>query len=322
MDTLFIMLRNVILFVLLAVPGILLVKTKLIKEEQSGILSRLLLYVGMPFLIFSGTVDKIRFTSEFFLELLFVFLAGIAYTFLMVLLSRLFTAGEKDPKKNGMMRFAAVFSNNGFLGIPLAMAVFGADSPIMTVLIVLNIVTNVLLNTLGVYLVSRDPKEMNLKKAFLHPVFIAFLIGILVNLLNLKSYLPEISTYATHFSNIVTPVSMTVLGIKLCSVPIKKLFTTGKMFFIAALRLVLFPVLITGILLLLRVLLPWQFLDSDLILGFFMAFAMPTAGLASTLADRYHGDTEGAAVYTLGSTILSVLTIPLLYWGLTAILAL
>ena len=51
------MLRNVIVFVALALPGFLLVKTGQLKAEQSGALSKLLMYVGMPFLILSGTIN-------------------------------------------------------------------------------------------------------------------------------------------------------------------------------------------------------------------------------------------------------------------------
>lgn len=56
---------------------------------------------------------------------------------------------EREQKTQGMMRFSSVFSNNGFLGIPLAMAVFGAGSMALMVVIILNIVTNVLMYTLG-----------------------------------------------------------------------------------------------------------------------------------------------------------------------------
>ena len=49
MDALFTMLKNVILFVALAVPGYLLVKGKLLNAAHSGVLSKLLMYVGMPF---------------------------------------------------------------------------------------------------------------------------------------------------------------------------------------------------------------------------------------------------------------------------------
>ena len=53
-EAFFIMLRNVAVFVLLAVPGFLLVKLGFIKEKESGVLSKLLTYLGMPFLILSS----------------------------------------------------------------------------------------------------------------------------------------------------------------------------------------------------------------------------------------------------------------------------
>ena len=57
-------------------------------------------------------------------------------------------------------------------------------------------------------------------------------------------------------------------------------------------------------------------IGSDAIIGFFVAFAMPAAGLATAFADQYQGDVENAVIGTLGSTILSILTIPVLYWAL------
>ena len=56
MNEFIIMLRNVLLFVALAIPGYLLVKCGIMKQEQSGVLSKILMFLAMPFLIFSGTV--------------------------------------------------------------------------------------------------------------------------------------------------------------------------------------------------------------------------------------------------------------------------
>ena len=79
----------------------------------------------------------------------------------------------------------------------------------------------------------------------------------------------------------------------------------------------LVPALAVGVALLLRL---FMTVDSDIILGYFIALAMPTAGLASAFSDRYDGDTENAVANTLGTTILSIATIPVLYWALCAIL--
>jgi len=287
-----------------------LVKGKLLKPEQSGVLSKLLMYVALPFMIFSGVVKNLTFDKDSLVMLGVVALIGIVAVMGMFFLSTPLVKMEKNRKTKGMMRFCAVFANNGFLGIPLAVAVFGADSPVFTVLIVLNIINNVLMYTLGAYLTTGDKKNISIKKAFVNPVLISFVLGCVCNLLGVAKYVPEVATFSNHFSNIVTPISMTVIGMKLGAVPMKSLFTSGKMYYVSLLKLVLFPAVITAVLLAVKG------ISTEIILGVFIAYATPTAGLAATFADEFGGDTENAVIFTLGTTVLSVITIPALYWVL------
>jgi len=75
---------------------------------------------------------------------------------------------------------------------------------------------------------------------------------------------------------------------------------------------VLFPELAVAFTLLLSKL-PGMPVSADTVIAMFLALAMPTAGLASAFSDQHHGDTENAVIFTLGTTILSIITIPLLY---------
>ena len=76
MEAFLIMLKNVAIFVLLAIPGYLLVKKKMVKPTDTGVLSTLLTWLGMPFLILSGTLN-INFSGEFIRSLLAVGVIGI-----------------------------------------------------------------------------------------------------------------------------------------------------------------------------------------------------------------------------------------------------
>ena len=308
-----IMLRNVLIFVALAIPGYILVKGKLLRPEQSGVLSKLLMYLALPFMIFSGVVKNLTFNREYLLLLGVVAVIGIVVILGMFFVSVPLTKMEKDKKTRGMLRFCAVFANNGFLGIPLAVAVFGADSLVFTVLMVLNIINNVLMYTLGAYLTTGDKKKISVKKAFLNPVLAAFVLGCICNLLGVKKYVPEFITFSDHFSSVVTPISMTIIGMKLGATSFKTLFRSGKLYYISLLKLVLFPVAVTAAMFVLQAL-PGNLPVESIILGVFVAFSMPTAGLAATFADEFGGDTENAVILTLGTTVLSVLTIPTLYW--------
>lgn len=313
MEQFVIMLRNVLIFVVLAVPGYILVKGKLLKPEQSGVLSKLLMYLALPFMIFSGVVKNLTFNQESLLMLGVVALVGIVAVLGMFFVSAPLSKMEKDKKTRGMLRFCSVFANNGFLGIPLAVAVFGSDSPVFNVLIVLNIINNVLMYTLGAYLTTGDKKNISIKKAFLNPVLAAFVLGCICNLLKVKDYIPEVITFSDHFSNVVTPISMTIIGMKLGATSLKTLFRSGKLYYVSLLKLVLFPVAVTAMAFILKAI-PLNVPADSIILGVFVAFSMPTAGLAATFADEFGGDTENAVIFTLGTTVLSVLTIPTLYW--------
>lgn len=313
MGTFMIMLKNVLIFVLLAVPGYLLVRGKLLSAKESGTLSKLLTNIGMPFMILSSTL-KLEFNPELTKNIIVMGVLGVLFILFMFITSAFFCR-DKAQKLRGMMRFCTIFANNGFIGIPLVRAVFGEDSVVMAYLIILNILNNVLMFTLGVYLVSGDKNAINVKKAILSPVLLAFLAGVGLNLLKVNSFLPELQTYSNHFSGIVTPLSMLVLGMKLAEVPMKRLFTSGRMYGVSGLRLVLYPALAVGVMLLTN-LIPFLDLGKDGVLAFFVSYAMPVAGLASVFADQYGGDSENAVIFTLGSAVLSVVTIPVLYWVL------
>ena len=134
MDAFIPMLKNVLLFVLLAVPGYILVKSKTLKVEQSGVLSKLLMSIGMPFLIISGTLG-IDFNKDTIIGLLIAGVLCAIFTFLFFYLSLIFSKNtgeeEMERKKRGVVRFAEIFSNNGFLGLPLALAI-GVNSTVFT----------------------------------------------------------------------------------------------------------------------------------------------------------------------------------------------
>lgn len=311
METLIIMLKNVLIFVLLAAPGYLLAKKNMIKAADTGILSCLLANVGMPFLIFSSCLS-LEFTPALTKSMLIIGALGFFFWLLIFLISPLFVPKYPDKKRRDMVRLCMVFANAGFMGIPLAQAMFGGGAPVAYT-VILTIAMNLTMFTLGVYLISGDKKTIRLRSILLTPAFLAFILGIALNLLGVPARIPEIKTYSSYLSGIVTPLSMLVLGIKLSQVPLKRLFASPMIYRTALVRLIIFPVLgMTGILLLRHI--PYLAINRDMVVGFFIGIAMPTAALSSAFADQYGGDDECAALSILGTTALCVISIPVLYW--------
>ena len=318
METFFVLLRNVIIFVVLAIPGYLLVKSKALQARDTGILSKILVSVGVPALVFGNTLG-LEFTGALTKNMIIIGILSAVMHILMYFTSGWLCGHEKNKKTQAMMRFCAGFINSGFVGIPLATAVFPGNLEIIAYLTVANIVMNVMMFTLGAYLVSGDKSTINIKNALLTPVVLAFLAGVVLNLLGVAKAVPEINTVTNHFKGCVTPLAMLVLGMRLAEVSVKQLMTSGRMYYVSLLRLVLYPVVATAGILLLQKL---SFLEigSDSVLGFFMAMAMPSASLAAVFADRYQSDTKNAVFFSLGTTVVSVLTIPVLYWVLMVFL--
>ena len=336
MEAFIIMLRKVLMFVGLAIPGFVLVKSKAFTKEQSAVLSKMLTTVAMLFFVMTATMNSVSFAPEGLLTLAVATIIGIGFTLAMYFLSTPLTCFEKSKvmtgessdenaliakKKRGMLRFASIFSNNGFLAIPLANEVLGKTSGALPVLIVINIITNLSMLTFGKPLVSGQKEKTDAKKILLNPVIIGFVVGLILNLTNIGAYVPEIPTFTTHFSNLVTPLSMTILGMKMGEANLSKIFVKPKTYYSSFIKLIVMPMLIIALMFAVKGIFNAQVLNNDMFIGVFLAFSMPTATLASALADSNDGDIENAVCYTLGSTILSIATIPLLYMVLNLLLA-
>lgn len=302
------MLSSVALFVALALPGYIFVKIKFLKPEQSSVLSTLLTYLGLPFLILTSTLD-IELNAEFAKNALLCCILSLLVIFAVFFLSKPLTARLTDKSKRGMERFCITFANNGFLGIPLARAVFG-EGLALTYLIVINILDSVARYTAGVYLISDDKRMISPKKVLLSPALIAFVLGIVLNLTNTCAFVPQIRSYSESLSNMVTPICMTILGMKLGGVKLLDLFKSTRMYYVAALKLIAVPIAATlffwGASLLLH-------MGTEPVFAALIAFGTPTAALSSAFADQFGGDMEGAVTNTLGTTVLCVVTLPVLY---------
>ena len=318
METFFVMLKNVVIFVLLAVPGFLMVKSKLLRSSDSGILSKLLTQIGVPALILSNTIG-LKFTGSLTKGLIVISILSVLFYLFMYATSAWLCKGEKDRNRRAMTRFCIIFSNSGFIGIPLAMAVFPGNAEILAYVAVSNIVMNVVMFILGAYLISGDKNVIQIKTALLSPVLLAFFAGLVLNLLGVAKVVPEIDVFAGHLKGIVTPLSMFVIGMKLADVSPKQMFGDRRLYYVSFLRLIAYPVIGMTAALLLRQA-PALGITANGVLGFFIGFSMPVAGLSSVFADRYNGDGESAVVYTLGTTIFSVLTISTIYWILMLVL--
>lgn len=308
---------SVFTLVVLIVPGYLLARFRMIPESLAKGLSTLLLYVCQPMLTFMS-FQKTAYSSEIAVNMLIV--AGVALAAHLVMIAVVFLIfRRKTDARYRVVQFSAVFGNCGFMGLPFLQALFPDAPETLIYGAVIVAVFNFLNWTVGVALLTGEKKHMKITRALFNPTSVALFISLPLFLL-LKRPLAELfeaGTYAQAFTdkllfsfdllgNTVTPLAMIVLGIRLSEMKLKEIFASAPVYLAAAFKLILMPLLV------ILMLLPLS-LEPLVASALFFGLSMPTAASAVLFSEQFGGDSHLASATVLLTTILSVLTIPLLF---------
>ena len=225
-------------------------------------------------------------------------------------------------KKEGRYRvvqFASVFGNCGFMGLPFLQSLF-PDSPETLIYgAVIVAVFNFLNWTVGVALLTGERRHMKLSRALLNPASVALLISLPLFLL-LQRPLSELFSAGTYaqiltdkllfsfdlLGNTVTPLAMIVLGIRLSEMKWREIFTDGLVYLTSAFKLIVMPLLVIALLLPIS-------MDPLVKSAIFFGLSMPSATSTVLFSEQFGGDSHSASATVLLTTILSVVTIPLLF---------
>lgn len=302
----------------LMVPGVLLAKTKKLKEGADSVLSALVLYGCQPVLVFMSFQKT--FDSRIAINMLIT--AGIAFFvhFVMILLVRIIVRDAGDRAKRNCVRFASVFGNCGYMGIPFLQTLFSGTEFLDEAIIYCAVVVavfNVLTWSVGTYMISGEKKYMSFKNAFLNPTVIATCLGLLYFVIvkqpldslaqgSAGEFLSKLSNSFDTFGNTVTPLAMVLIGFKLASVAPKKLFFDKWAYAVGGLKLIVMSLITMFTVAFLPI-------DQTVKYTLFFTLSMPTATASVMFAVQFGGDSESASVFVLLTTVLSVVTIPLTF---------
>ena len=305
---------NVGVMFIMMIPGIILKKCKFVTDGFGKGLSNLVLYIAQPALIFLSYVRA--FDKRVLLNILYVLLFSVvAHALFSVVAMRLFS---KTPEGRArMLRFATVFSNAAFMGIPLISNVLGDEATIYAS--VYNITFNLFLWSFGVYLCTEGREgegvgtvslKSSLMRALIHPVTLSAAAGLLFFFLPIHSYIPSLATESlTMLKNLVVPLSMIVIGLRLPEIDFKGIFRDKPMYLFLAMRHIVLPVLVFGVMKLLCVI--GLGIDRDVISVILIMASAPAASSATMFAERYDCDAGYVSKLVAVSTLLSIATMPL-----------
>lgn len=295
MATVFIVLRqSVIMFLYMAIGGLLFQKG-LITKEGSKSLANLLLYAVLPCVVVKSFC--VARTPERVSGLLVSFLAALGILLLAMAVSHLLF------KKNPIDDFGAAFSNAGFMGFPLVAAVQGSEAIFYAAGFV------ALLNALqwiyGQSLISGDPSYRSPKAILKNPLVLSLLLGILIFCFELP--VPTIaSDLLAALAALNAPLAMVILGVYLAQTDARTLFNDPHLYVVAAARLVLIPLLTILVL----KLLPAEY--AAIATTLVIVAAAPIGSNVAVYAQKLGKDYAYAVRGVCLSTLLSAITMPLL----------
>jgi len=286
------------LIVMMAV-GFIGFKAKIITKEGNKLLSKMILYIFTPVVLFVSYQKP--FSMQLLSDLGICFLLSILI-FVVSFIFAYFTVVRKKRKNFEIEEIEIVFSNCGFVGIPLAAALFG-DYGILYVTAFIT-VFNLVLWTYGISIFSGKFSKKQFFKAFVNPCLIAVFLGFLFFIFQIK--LPNLLLAPLQsVSNAYVPLAMIIIGCSLAQASFVDLFKNKRVFLISFYRLIAIPIIYIIVCIPLR-----SLVNEDILLVMYIAALCPAAATGPMFSEIYDKDTVYASSIVCLTTIFSAITIP------------
>ena len=294
------MINTQLLLFLYMLCGVIVAKIGIIRDNNRQVVVRLLMDVAMPMMVLSAfnkptTAEDIRAS---FLVML-IALAGCVVT---GLIGKVIWRKEPENKRKVLM-YASMFSNAGNAGLPILKLVFDDVGVFMGSMYL--IPPRILQWTVGLGFFVRPQKGSWVRNVLLNPMVVTIYIGAV--LMATGWQIPGVFGSAiTNLGNMTAPLSMILIGATLSGMNLKMLLDKSVLL-VSALRLLIFPMLFAVGL---------KVLGTDLTTMNIcvILLAMPVASNTAAMAERYGGDYVFASACVSVTTLLSVLTVPLVTW--------
>ena len=300
---------TVFIMLLYLLPGYILMKFKKVDAKHLKSLSTILVYVFSPCMIIDSFL-QVKRSTEMIKNMLLFALASILVQFIFILILCCAFYKKFGDSKYIMLTIVSVCGNVGFFGLPLIKAIL-PNYPVALAYSSIYVFTmNLIVFTIGSFCITKDKKYISLKNAFINPTTISLIIAITLYACNFTFkndilILEKTGEAISLLGRMTTPTCMIILGIRLACIKIKDLFNKPFVYLNIIFKLIVFPLF--AYLLVYFLPLDYPFKASILILS-----AAPCASVILNLAEMYGINQEIAADTVLLTTLMSIITIPLL----------
>ncbi len=292
---------QVLIMVMLLAVGAICYKIKLIGDEAVKSLSNIALYISTSAIIIESC--QTDFNKELLLNIVLVAaLAALAHILGIIIATLFFKKGRAGAE---LFRFASVFGNCGFMGIPLLAAILPENGALFASIYMT--IFNVFTWTYGIVLFSGKTEKGFMKKILLSPVLISVAVGIVLFVFSIKLPTPIASTIS-YLSDLNTPLAMMVTGALIAKSNLFSAFKSLSTYKVLFLKLILTSFVMN---LIMRFL---PFIPSEVQTAVVVLAATPVASNTAMFADKFEKDGKRAGELVVVSTVLSIISIPLMVY--------
>jgi len=292
-----------VLFILIAI-GYMCNKMKIFSSGSIKDMTTFVLYIVTPCVIINSY--QRAFDKRMLLGLAITLAASFLSFAVNILMAHLLVK-DRDKQREKTLRFGTVFSNCGYMSLPLQQAMLGETGVFYGATFVA--VFQIILWTYGVIEMSGDIKSISLKKIIINPGVLSTVAGIILFLCSFTIPFAVIEPIK-HFAALNTPIPMVIVGYHLAGASLKIKGLSAYVTII--LRLIVSPILIILGLWLCGV-------SGDILVACTIAASAPVAATTTMFSEKFGGDTALSATMVSITTLLSIVTMPLIV-GVSAML--
>ena len=294
------LMEQIIQLFLMIFMGYLIVKVRLVKDEDSKVLSKIILYLIIPCVIINAF--QVDYTMDTVKGLLLALAASIMN---QVLLLIIISIAGKLLHLNEVEIASVYYSNSGNLIVPIVTFILGQDWVLYGC--VFMSVQLIFLWTHCKKIISRE-SSYDWKKIVLNINMISIVIGVI--LFFTRIHLPsDINSTLSAVGSMIGPASMIVTGMLFAGMNLKKIFTNKRVYFVSFLRLVIVPV-IALILIKCSQLSTCSSNGNKLMLIIFLAIITPSASTVTQMCQVYGNDSQYASAINVVTTLFAIVSMP------------
>lgn len=280
--------------------GYLMAKKKMVDEHTNGQISRMIINVFNPLLFLSSAFASVGTISMSTMLQIGLVAAGMFVFFIAagMLLTPFF---DKDQDQRKIFQMMFVFSNLGFIGIPVINSILGAEYVVYVTGFL--VVYNIVFYTYGLS-VMNGRFSAALLRSMVNPGSICCVIAVAVFCMGVQ--VPEfINTAVMYLGNAASPLALVLVGYTLERSEFKKIFGEMRLYLFSAVKLLILPLLMLPLLRMVT--------DDPAVLSVSMImFGMPIGNMPLILGNERGIDGSTCSAAIILSTVLCVFTVPVL----------